>query len=55
MIIRDILPPVHKLSPSMNDIMSLGSVDVKAVLWLLGYSALCFVAGLLVLWRRPIA
>ena len=55
MIVRDILPPVHKLSPSMNDIMSLGTVDVQAVLWLLGYSALCFVAGLFVLWRRPIA
>ncbi|HEY3257483.1 MAG TPA: hypothetical protein VGJ64_01395 [Gemmatimonadaceae bacterium] len=54
MIIRDILPPVHKLSPSMTDIMSLGSVNTKAVLWLLGYSAVCFVAGLFVLWRRPI-
>ena len=39
----------------MTDIMNLGTVDPKAVLWLLGYSALCFVAGLFVLWRRPIA
>lgn len=55
MIIRDILPPVHKLSPAMTDIMNRGTVDPKAVLWLLGYSALCFLAGLFVLWRRPIA
>jgi hypothetical protein len=54
MIVRDILPPIHKLSPSMSDIMSLGTIDTKAVLWLLGYSALCFLAGLFVLWRRPI-
>ena len=54
MVIRDILPPVHRLTPAMNDIMNLGTVDTNSVLWLLGYSALCFVAGLFVLWRRPI-
>jgi hypothetical protein len=54
MIIRDILPPVHRLSPAMTDIMNLGTVDTNSVLWLLGYSAFCFAAGLFVLWRRPI-
>jgi hypothetical protein len=54
MVIRDILPPVHRLTPAMNDIMNLGTVDTNSVLWLLGYSALCFAAGLFVLWRRPI-
>jgi hypothetical protein len=54
MVIRDVLPPMHKLSPAMNDLISFGRVDAKSVAWLLGYSALFFVAGLIVLWRRPI-
>ena len=54
MVIRDMLPPVHKLSAAMNDIMNLGTADRNSLLWLLGYSALCFAAGLFVLWRRPI-
>jgi hypothetical protein len=54
MVLRNVVPPVHKLTPAMNDIMNLGTVDTNSVLWLLGYSALCFAAGLFVLWRRPI-
>ena len=54
MVIRDALPPLHKLSPALTDLMNFGTLDTKAVAWLLGYSALCFVAGLIVLWRRPI-
>jgi len=52
MVIRNLLPPLHQLSP--NDLINLGTVDGRALVWLLGYSALCFAAGLLVLWRRPI-
>jgi hypothetical protein len=52
MIIRNALPPLHQLSPT--DLVNLGTMDPKAVVWLLGYSAACFVAGLIVLWRRPI-
>ncbi|MEP6904456.1 MAG: hypothetical protein ABI875_00155 [Gemmatimonadales bacterium] len=54
MVIRDLLPPTHKLNQAMNDLISLGTVDAKSVAWLLGYSALFFIAGLVVLWRRPI-
>jgi len=54
MVIRDAVPPLHKLSPALTDLMNFGTVDTKAVAWLLGYSALCFVAGLIILWRRPI-
>jgi len=54
MVIRDALPPLHKLSAALTDLMNFGTLDTKAVAWLLGYSALCFVAGLIVLWRRPI-
>jgi len=52
LMIRNLLPPLHQLSP--DDLVNLGTVDPKAVVWLLGYSALCFVAGLIVLWKRPI-
>lgn len=51
-VIRNMLPPLHQLSP--NDLINLGTVDGRSLVWLLGYSALCFAAGLLVLWRRPI-
>lgn len=54
MVIRDALPPLQKLSPALTDLMNFGTLDPKAVAWLLGYSAMCFVAGLIVLWRRPI-
>ena len=54
MLVRDVLPPLHKLTPAMSDLINLGTVDVNSVVWLIGYSALFFVAGLAVLWRRPI-
>jgi len=54
MVIRNAVPPLQKLSPALNDIMNLGTVDTRAVAWLLGYSAACFIAGLIVLHRRPI-
>ncbi len=54
MLVRDILPPLHKLTPAMSDLINSGTLDLRAAAWLLGYSALFFVAGLVVLWRRPI-
>lgn len=54
MVIRDAVPPLHKLSQALNDLMTAATVDTRAVAWLLGYSALCFIAGLIVLQRRPI-
>ncbi len=54
-MILSVLPPVYEL-PGMIPLLIRGeSVEVNSVLWLLGYSALCFVAGLLVLRRRPFA
>jgi hypothetical protein len=52
MVIRNMLPPLHKLQPA--DLVNFGTMDNESVVWLLGYSAACFVAGLIVLWRRPI-
>lgn len=54
-MILSVLPPVYNL-PEMVPLLIQGQpVDVNNVLWLLGYSAFCFVAGLLVLRRRPFA
>lgn len=54
MVIRNMMPPLHKLNPALGDLVNLGTIDLGALAWLLGYSALFFVAGLVVLWRRPI-
>jgi len=54
MVIRNLLPPLNRMSEVINTIMTGGTVDTKSLVWLLGYSAICFVAGLIVLWRRPI-
>jgi len=54
MVVRNVLPPLNRLTTAINDIMTIGTVDRKSLVWLLGYSAICFIAGLIVLWRRPI-
>ena len=55
MIVRNALPPLHELTPAIKSIMTSGTADTKSLTWLLGYSAVCFVVGLIVLWKRPIA
>src|SRR6478672_2893575 len=52
--VTKLLPPLHELSPALKIIMTTGSADTKSIVWLLGYSAIFFVAGLIVLWKRPI-
>jgi hypothetical protein len=52
--VTNLLPPLHKLTPALTSIMTTGTADTKSIVWLLGYSAICFVAGLFVLWKRPI-
>jgi len=47
-----LLPPFQEL-PRMSAAINAGTVDSSRVFWLLGYSAICFVAGLIVLRRRP--
>ena len=54
-MVLSVLPPLHKVSGSMMDILRNGTMDGKTLLWLLGYSAICFAAGLVVLRRRPFA
>ncbi len=54
-MILSVLPPVYKLPDMITQIVGERSVDTNSILWLLGYSAICFAAGLLVLKRRPFA
>ena len=54
-MILSVLPPIYNLPEMVPLLMQGEPLDVNNVLWLLGYSAFCFVAGLLVLRRRPFA
>ena len=54
-MVLSILPPVYKLTQALPDIVNRGVVNTQDVLWLLGYSAICFAAGIYVLKRRPFA
>jgi len=48
-----ILPPVNRLRDSLPTILTEGRVDANSLIWLLGYSAIWFAAGMLILRRRP--
>lgn len=54
-MILSVLPPIYKLPRLLPSILDTRTVDTQAVLWLLGYSAICFAVGLFVLRRRPFA
>ena len=54
-LVLSILPPVYKLTDALPDIVNRGVVNTQDALWLLGYSAICFAAGIVVLRRRPFA
>jgi hypothetical protein len=54
-MVLSILPPVYRLTAELPNIVNRRPVDTNSVLWLLGYSAICFAAGLYVLRRRPFA
>jgi hypothetical protein len=49
------LPPLNKLTGMLGALLEKGTVETHFLLWLLGYNLLCFLAGLFVLRRRPIA
>lgn len=54
-MVLSVLPPLYKLNGAILEILRGGTMDGKTLLWLLGYSAICLVAGLYVLRRRPFA
>jgi hypothetical protein len=45
----ELLPPVHKLDEVANSLIGTGTAHATDVLWLLGYGALFFVLGLVLL------
>lgn len=51
-VLLAVLPPFHKLTSSLT-LVNGQMPEIGAIVWLLGYSALFFVAGLMVLRRRP--
>lgn len=54
-MVLSVLPPLYRLSPALDSILGRGTVDTNSTLWLIGYSTVCFAAGLIVLRRRPFA
>lgn len=50
-----LLPPVHRLDDVANSLIGTGSAHSTDVMWLLGYGALCFVIGLVLLRYGSIA
>lgn len=54
-MILSVLPPLYHLTDAMPTILNAGVVNTNNILWLLGYNAICFAAGLIVLRRRPFA
>jgi hypothetical protein len=45
----ELLPPVHKLDELANSLIGTGTAHASDILWLLGYGALFFALGLLIL------
>lgn len=51
----ELLPPVHKLNDVAQGIITYGTAPAGDIVWLLGYGALFFVLGLLLLHRVSLA
>jgi hypothetical protein len=51
----EVLPPVHRLDDVANSLIARGTADVTDVVWLVGYGALFFAVGLLVLRKGSLA
>jgi hypothetical protein len=51
----ELLPPVHKLTDVSMSLITNGTARTSDVLWLVGYGALFFALGLLILRRGSLA
>ncbi|HET6761120.1 MAG TPA: hypothetical protein VFH13_03425, partial [Gemmatimonadaceae bacterium] len=51
----ELLPPVHKLNDVSFTLITNGTANTSDVLWLVGYGALFFALGLLLLRRGSLA
>ena len=53
-VARLLLPPVHLLEPVHARLRAGAAPEADALLWIVGYGALCFALALLVVRRRPL-
>lgn len=51
----ELLPPVHRLDEVANSLIGSGTAPANDVLWLIGYGALFFALGLIILRRGSLA
>jgi hypothetical protein len=51
----ELLPPVHKLGDVSRSLITLGTAHTSDVVWLMGYGALFFALGLVILHRGSLA
>ena len=49
------LPPFWRLSEQVDNIKTLDPLDAKMLLWVVAYGVACFLLGLIILKRRPLA
>ena len=50
-----VLPPFWRISEQVDNIRTLDPLDTKMLLWIVAYGVACFLLGLIVLERRPLA
>jgi hypothetical protein len=53
--LRYLLPPMHLLGDARGTLMQGLAVGGRELAWMIGFGAICIVAGLVVLRRRPLA
>lgn len=51
----DSLPPFWKISEQINLVKTLDPIETKPLLWVVAYGVACFLLGLIILKRRPLA
>ncbi len=51
----ELLPPVHRLDDVANSLIDRGTAQTSDIVWLLGYGALFFALGLIILRRGSLA
>jgi len=49
------LPPFWRISEQVDNIKTLDPLDAKMLLWVVAYGVACFLLGLIILKRRPLA
>lgn len=49
------LPPFWRVSEQIDNVKTLDPLDVKILLWVVAYGVACFLLGLIILKRRPLA